>query len=425
MARINETLVAPLSFSRRLWRWLESQTTRRKSFFIFLASLTTRWMYCLWLVGPTVWSDTPPFINHAKAILSGAGYGLPDRPPAFPVIAAAIISLGGNENLNFAIYQVILSAITSALIYLIGRALYTEITGLMAGGLSIIYFPLIDMARLIGSDTQFIFLMVLTAWVLSQSSAARVYMLGGVLLGITCLTRGSALAASPLIGLLGLTRMGMPTPFNQRLIGISAMAAAAAITLAPWTIRNWIEYQSFVPVSSEGGLNFLQGTQPSYLESRTGELDLARQLINDPNANHYTMIRPEHQAKLMNYWWQMWVTDPLNHLHLRLISFADFWSPVERVRYYSIGISTIYSWAIYAGVLYFFVIGACLTVREQRAGIYFILGSILGVMILHTLTHAEQNRYRLQVEPFIIIIAMYGIERSVSYYHAKFTQRTG
>lgn len=365
-----------------------------------------------------MWSDTPPFINHAKALLAGVGYGLPDRPPAFPIIAAAIIALGGNENLNLAIYQVILSALTSTLIYLIGRALYSENTGLLAGWLSVIYFPLIDMARLIGSDTQFIFLMALTAWVLSQSSAIKMYALGGVLLGIASLTRGSALAASPLIGLLGLTRTGMPTPFNQRLIGISAMAVATAMTLSPWAIRNWIEYNSFVPVSSEGGLNFLQGTQMSYLESRTGELDLARQLINDPNANHYTMIRPEHQATLMNYWWQMWITDPFKHLHLRLISFADFWSPVERVRYYNIGISTIYSWAIYAAVLFFFIIGAFLTVRERQEKTYFILGSILGVMILHTLTHAEQNRYRLQVEPFIIIIAMYGVERIANHYRA-------
>ena len=217
----------------------------------------------------------------------------------------------------------------------------------------------------------------------------------------------------------------MPTPFNQRLIGISTLAVAATVTLTPWTIRNWIEYQSFVPVSSEGGLNFLQGTQLSYLESRTGELDLARQLINDPNANHYTMIRPEHQGVLMNYWWQLWFTDPLKQLHLRLISFADFWSPLERVRYYDIGAGTIYSWTTYTVVVFFFIIGAFLTARERRGETYFILGSILGVAILHTLTHAEQNRYRLQVEPFILIIAMYGLEKILTHYRARFTQRTG
>ena len=366
-----------------------------------------------------------PFIDHANALLAGAGYGVPDRPPAFPYIAAAIISLGGNANINLTIYQVILSAFTSSLIYALGRALYSEITGTLAAWLSVIYFPLIDMARLIGSDTQFIFFLVLNAWALSRSSAIKMFALGGVLLGIACLTRGAALAAAPLIGLLGLTKMGTPTPLKRRLISISTLAIAAAVTLSPWTIRNWIEYRSFVPVSSEGGLNFLQGTQISYLESRTGEIELARRLIGDPNANHYTMIRPEHQTALMNYWWQMWITDPLEHLHLRLISFADFWSPVERVRYYSIGISTIYSWVTYTVVLFFFIIGAFLTVKEWRPGTYFLLGSILGVMILHTLTHAEQNRYRLQVEPFIIIIAMYGAEWIVNHYRARLAQRIG
>jgi hypothetical protein len=43
-------------------------------------------------------------------------------------------------------------------------------------------------------------------------------------------------------------------------------------------------------------------------------------------------------------------------------------------------------------------------------GAYYLLAAIGGAALLHTLTHAEQTRYRgMSVEPLMMLIAMYGV----------------
>jgi hypothetical protein len=119
----------------------------------------------------------------------------------------------------------------------------------------------------------------------------------------------------------------------------------------------------------------------------------------------------------MEYWWRLWRERPAEHLLLRLISVLDFWSPVERVRFYALSPGNLY-WAVSYGLLLpFFALRAYLIVRRRLPGSYFALAAIAGTTPLHTLSHAEQARYRgLSVETLIVLIGMYG---AVEYWRCR------
>ncbi|HVE69380.1 MAG TPA: glycosyltransferase family 39 protein [Solirubrobacteraceae bacterium] len=79
----------------------------------------------------------------------------------------------------------------------------------------------------------------------------------GVLLGLATLTRvnGAALALPLAVAMWTAT----DGPALRRASPVLAMLAAAVVTIAPWTIRNAVEFGRFVPVATEDGYT-LAGT---------------------------------------------------------------------------------------------------------------------------------------------------------------------
>jgi len=375
---------------------------------LLLAALAVRLVYGLALVGPTTGADTPLFYSHALHLLAGQGYGQPDRPPGFPVILAATIRLFGGYPASIVVVQCALSAVVAPLLYLAGRNLFGEAAGVLAGVFSVFHFPLIDYARVVQSDVLFALTVAALAWVLSPGAGWRRAALGGGLLGLCALTRGTALAFFPFMALLGATRLG---PRAAGRAGRAALVVGmACLTLAPWAYRNFRREGRFVPVSSEGGLNFFQGASVYYFLTGQTDIELARELTGWDSGDNDELIQPQFQAALMGYWWRQWAERPGQQIALRVISLLDFWSPVERVRDYALGPGNLY-WAVtYGALLPFFALGAHLMWRRGVPGTYFLLAAIAGTTVLHMLTHAEQARYRgLSVESLIVLAAMYGV----------------
>ena len=398
---------AAMSFSRSQLFWSAS---------IFSAAFFVRYLYGIVIVGPTTWSDSTMFLAHAQAVQAGHSYGMPDRPPLFPYMVALISSLTGEVNLSVTLYQIVISSLTAVLIYALGAQLFSGVVGRLAGWLAVIYYPFVNSARLIDSDTQFPFLLTLTAFLLVKARSIWHYAIAGIVFGLACLTRGAGLFALPFILLFWFTPYGQSEGRGRAAV---AFTVATLLVLTPWTIRNWTMYGAVIPVSSEGAYNLFQGSQVSFLESRSINGQLLSAITGDPTMNGVKAIQPQYQPALVAYVASLWRTEPATQLWLRLISFADFWSPIERVRYYTVGMSTVYSMTLYAIVLFFFLVGVGWVLWQRRSPVFFLLGSIVGVTVLHTLSHAEQSRYRLQIEPFLIVIAMYGLVSLHQHYTAK------
>src|SRR5207244_9389077 len=103
-------------------------------------------------------------------------------------------------------------------------------------------------------------------------------------LGLTALTRPEYLPFVALFALFALIRIGRRRGWKIGLASSVLLVAAFASMLAPWTIRNFIVLDRFVPVTTGGGKALFVAT---YLPGGGRQLGVKRELIkrikHEPN----------------------------------------------------------------------------------------------------------------------------------------------
>jgi hypothetical protein len=101
------------------------------------------------------------------------------------------------------------------------------------------------------------------ALLLAADASERPYTaaLAGVLLGLAALTRDPALYFAPVAVAWLLVRR--PARAWRPAI---AFATAVVLTILPWTIRNWVRYDAFVPVSLMGARTFWEANASQHAE---------------------------------------------------------------------------------------------------------------------------------------------------------------
>ena len=379
---------------------------------VCLAALIVRAVYAFLLVGPTPTTDMSQYLARAEALLTTGDFGPPIWSPGYPVAMATIIGLFGHYPHSVMTYGVILSTLACGLIYLASRELFGEKVGVLAAAYSTIYYPLVDYSRYLLTETQFIFFLVLSAALLSSHeriSKTRL-LAGGAALGFAAFSRGTGLAIMPFVLLLGLTALGpRSTDFRSRLPSVGLLLAGFAIVVMPWTLRNALRYGHFTAVASEGGYVFYLGADEGWVMQREWDLEKVMALTGHSGNAQWDFYGPEDEGPLMKYWFQYWLIDPVKHIRLRLVSFYDFWWPIERVYFPGVTAGTVYRWIGYAALLPFAAVGAIVALRRRQAGTYFVLAVVIGVMTLQTLTYANEERLRVPVSPFLIILAAFGV----------------
>ena len=155
----------------------------------------------------------------------------------------------------------------------------------------------------------------------------------------------------------------------------------AVLTVAPWTLRNWIAFRAFVPVSTSGGLALFQGNAR-----------LSRQEVYDRyeavhgRIEQYRFARREGWKaiaqrqptwaieKLRDQMPNFWEADSLALIHIKRGAYGDV-GPATAVA------AAVVVLAPYLAVLAAFVVGATLTPLDRTRGL--LLGFLVGYNALH------------------------------------------
>ena len=140
------------------------------------------------------------------------------------------------------------------LIGVLGVQLLGRTAGLVAMGLAAIYVPSILVSEAIMSEQLFVVLMLAAlATAIHQRRSAHPYalaLLAGLLAGLAVLTRANGLI---LLVPLVLAVWAAPRRSWHSAGPPAVLVAVALATVAPWTIRNAVELQAFVPVTTQLG----------------------------------------------------------------------------------------------------------------------------------------------------------------------------
>ena len=197
------------------------------------------------------------FVSNSSPSLLGEsiGPGEPTAfwPPAYPIVLAGFWKLFGISLMSAKVLNAVLGALAIPFVYLLGRQIFDRRVGVVAAGLFAVYPNVIAWTPLLFSEQLFILLFVAALWLLAvvpSTSRHRWALVGfGFLTGVAILTRGQAAVLIPVAVVFWLMRSGwQPT---VRWTALSLLVAAIVIT--PWTVRNWVELDAFVPVSTNTG----------------------------------------------------------------------------------------------------------------------------------------------------------------------------
>lgn len=233
---------------------------------VFLLALIIRTVFVFQKLGEDLrYDDYEYFDEVARNILAGKGHIAYDvmgadrqslMAPLYPAFLAGIFLLFGHNWLAVQLSQSVSGAITCVLVYLVGKRLANPRVGCIASLISAMYPFLVVLTRELLSETLFVF--VLTAWmwfVVCRDSESLItpgnQAVSGVLQGIFTLVRAVTLL---LPGWVLVWQV-----LQARQVGGKALRASLVmvvffvLTLTPWTIRNYLVHNAFVPVATEGG----------------------------------------------------------------------------------------------------------------------------------------------------------------------------
>ena len=231
-------------------------------------------------------------LDEGRGFELGAGATQPasNYSPGLPLLAGGFYEItGGVHERSARVVLALVGALAVLFAYLIGRRLSGPTAGLIGAGAVAIYPALLEyQGMLMGEPLAATLLsgaVLAILWAADEDRRRVAWLLPGLLLGALALVRPEYLGVSVLLSFVVLGRS--PRDWQRAVI----LLAGLALVIAPWTIRNAIELDRFVPVSTGGGQVLFAGT---YLPSDGDPEKVGAEVI----ARHPGLFDPQDVERL-------------------------------------------------------------------------------------------------------------------------------
>jgi hypothetical protein len=274
---------------------------------VFLIALAVRSLYAVDLA-PALESQEQPgsrmmqrYDEGAAAILQGDGLvfvsgvepsdtGLLSRPPGYSILLAAIYRLVGRGLFAAQLVQNVLNALVPVFVFLLADILVGRRSAIGAGLLAALLPHLAYYSALLTPDVVCAIPVLIALILLVPVARGRGVSLGrallaGVALGFAVWLRPNLLLLGPTVAAAALL---LARPRVRRWTVAAAVAVGAVAAIAPITIRNFVLYRAFVPVSINLGVVLWEGigeASGNAWGTRTDDIDVAAQeaeMYGDP-----------------------------------------------------------------------------------------------------------------------------------------------
>lgn len=380
---------------------------------LFLFALGLRLAYVLLLPEGKLSPDAYDWMETAWSVAQGQGFGGSWRPPGYAFFLAGVFSVFGKSIVAVRAIQALLGALTCLLTYKTGTKIFSETTGRIAGVLAAFYPYFIAYTGDLISETFLTFMLALTVYHVvktAESPSWKNLALTGVLIGLTGLTKSVTLPFFMLAGAWLWWRTGK---FRA---GFMA-GLFALLTIAPWTLRNYFHYdKSYVmPVSTPWYSLYGSSCDEALQNELTGDV------LKGPGVRQIDQLMPPD--------WEYATALPLPERDKYCKEKALGWIKNNPDKF---------GWLLYRRFLHFWRLYPVIAHGWEKAaamatsGLYIPLAAIgfflslpafrkTSILLLlfaaHTAVHlffAVTIRYRVPIDPYVIIFAAYAIAEGYS-----------
>jgi 4-amino-4-deoxy-L-arabinose transferase-like glycosyltransferase len=193
-----------------------------------------------WADGKLWWTTVPFGEAHATAW----------KPPIYPALLGTLYAILGDSPLRAELVQSLLAAVTVGLTWLLARRLFDPVVAVVAAWV-VALFPLaFEYYGLLFPEALAIPLTLLALHVfLEREPTPRRALAAGAIVGVGLLVRPTS--AFLFAGLLAAFVVAAGWRRGAALTALSLAAAVAVV--APWTVRNYVVTDGFIPISVQDG----------------------------------------------------------------------------------------------------------------------------------------------------------------------------
>jgi 4-amino-4-deoxy-L-arabinose transferase-like glycosyltransferase len=248
--------------------------------------------------------DAAAYAAIAANLERGEGFSLGSRAtqpasnysPGLPLFTAGLYEVTGGVHERFArLALALIGALSVLFAYLIGRRLSGPAAGLIGAGAVAIYPALLEYQGMLMGEPLAAALLsgaVLAAfWAAGPGLRARErWLLPGALFGLLALVRPEYLAVALLVSLVVLAKE-FRADWRKSVARAAILLLGVAIVVVPWTARNAIALDRFVPISTGGGQVLFAGT---YLPSDGDPEKVGAEVV----ARHPGLFTPKDVQRL-------------------------------------------------------------------------------------------------------------------------------
>jgi 4-amino-4-deoxy-L-arabinose transferase-like glycosyltransferase len=359
--------------------------------------------------------DQTTYDHLAQRVLAGKGFSFDrnwypyiaaDTPTSYfsttmVLYLAAIYGVFGYHPLAARVVTALIGTLTVYLIFRLGSRLFGVQVGLLAAGIAAVYAYLVYYSASLMTETMFITAVLLalnTAFGLAEKSTWRGWLLLGGALAVAVLFRIAVLPfAFVLVAWIFFSSSRRP---SVAMLVLPFLIIALAIS--PWTARNYQLYGRFMLAESQFGHVFWNGNHPNRDVSYDFE-ESAWVAPIPPDIRH--LNEAEKTYTLLNRAIESIQADPGRFVQLSLnrakVMFMFWPSP------HSSTISNLARVLSFGILLPFMVYGFILSLRNWRR--FSLLYLFIAVHVSVHLASWVLIRYRLPIEPLLIVFAAAGI----------------
>lgn len=393
--------------------WLK-KTVRVQLCLVWVVSLLACWWVDLYYFpATTLFPDEKRFLASAANWLSngnfmsngGYAWEMPLPSMCFALLHQAV---GGGEAAliqAIRVAQSFLLLVQSWLVWQMTRKIFTgDRAAFLAAAITPLYPFLIFYQALALSETIFNTLLLATFAALYtwREKGCRVdwWLIAVMILAGLATYAKASLALLPPLLLAIVAWSGGHGRARSLAILVVGVAVYSAV-LAPWWVRNYLVFEEFVPFTTSSAANFYLGNNAA---NRSGGNDWSHDSeINVVDRINALPNELDQQAAYAKAARDFVTHHPRRFLELAWCKFKRYWSVTPNAEGYNSGGRAAIAALSFGPVLVLSLLGLALNRQYWRAllPIYLLIAYFT---LLHTLTIASL-RYRLPLEPFLIILA--------------------